>query len=293
MAGSASLFAVGAVAICGLPPLNGFESELLIYVGLLRVAGDGRDGLWSAAPLAVPVLALAGALALACFVKAFGTVFLGPPRSAEAAQAHESAPSMLLAMGLLALGCVGIGALPVLVMPALDRVVQSWLPAEPPPPSLPELVPWSAVMAVNAVLVAGVVTAALWLRGHARARPLAQTVTWDCGYARPGPSMAYTASSFAQILVGLHAWLLRPRATGAVAKQAFPAPLAFHSRVPEPVMEGALLPAWAGFRRALAPLRALQQGRIQGYLTTILLTLCVLLAALFPLDDLLRRLLGW
>lgn len=293
MAGSAALFAVGAAAICGLPPLNGFVSELLIYVGLLRIAGDGRDGLWSAAPLAVPLLALAGALALACFVKAFGTVFLGPPRSQEAARAHESAPSMRVAMGLLALGCIGIGALPVLVMPALDHVVQSWLPAEPPPPSLAQLVPWSAVMAVNAVLVAGVAAAALWLRSRSRARPPAQSVTWDCGYAPPGPTMAYTASSFAQTLVGLHAWLLRPRATDGVAKDPFPAPRGFHSRVPEPVMEGALLPAWAGFRRALAPLRALQQGRIQGYLTTILLTLCVLLAALFPLGDLLRRLLGW
>src|SRR5512134_2523321 len=49
MARTASLFGVGAAAICGLPPLNGFVSELLIYVGLLRITGDGHDGLWYAA----------------------------------------------------------------------------------------------------------------------------------------------------------------------------------------------------------------------------------------------------
>ena len=109
---TASLFAIGAAAICGLPPLNGFVSELLVYVGLLRVAADGVAGAWSAAPLAAPLLAMAGALAIACFVKVFGAVFLGPRRSEHAARAHESPRSMRLAMALLALGCVAVGTLP-------------------------------------------------------------------------------------------------------------------------------------------------------------------------------------
>ena len=79
-------------AICGLPPLNGFVSELLIYVGLLRITGDGVDGVWSMAPLAVPLLAMAGALAIACFVKVFGTVFLGPSRSEQAARRTRRRP---------------------------------------------------------------------------------------------------------------------------------------------------------------------------------------------------------
>jgi hydrogenase-4 component B len=81
---TAGLFLIGAVAICGLPPLNGFVSELLIYLGLLRGVslGGSRAGMLAAA--GAPVLALIGALAVACFVKVYGAVFLGSARSADA-----------------------------------------------------------------------------------------------------------------------------------------------------------------------------------------------------------------
>jgi hydrogenase-4 component B len=293
MAFTGTLFAVAAAAICGLPPLNGFVSELLIYVGLFRVAGEPVGGVWSVAPFAVPLLAMAGALAIACFVKVFGTVFLGPPRSQSAAHAHEAPSAMLLAMLPLAVGCIGIGMLPVLALPSLDRVIAAWSRLDPPPPALGELLPWQLLMATNAVLVAGVVAGAFALRYSSRRRAHAEAVTWDCGYARPGPTMAYTASSFAQILVDLHGWLLRPRSTDPTPREAFPAARSFHSEVPEHVMEGVLGPLWAGFRRSLTPIRALQQGRIQQYLAYVLLALCVLLASLAPIPELVRRFLGW
>jgi hydrogenase-4 component B len=236
---------------------------------------------------------MAGALAIACFVKAFGTVFLGPFRSEAAARAHEAPPGMRLAMLLLALGCIGIGALPVLVMPALDRVVLDWVRLDAPPPPLAELVPWAPLMGINAVLVLGALGFALFVRGRSRLGAAAPTVTWDCGYARPGATMAYTASSFAQILVGVYGWLLRPRSEGGVPGELFPPAVSFHSHVPEQVMEGVLAPLWAGFRRTLHPLRAVQQGRVQQYLVYVLLTVCVLLASLYPLGEILMRWLGW
>jgi len=147
-------------------------------------------------------------------------------------------------------------------------------------------------MATNAVLVAGVVAGAFALRFLSRRRTKA-AVTWDCGYARPGPTMAYTASSFAQILVDLHGWLLRPRSADPTSRDAFPAARSFHSEVPEHVVEGVLGPLWAAFRRSLTPIRALQQGRIQQYLAYVLLALCVLLASLAPIPELVRRFLGW
>jgi hydrogenase-4 component B len=236
---------------------------------------------------------MAGALAIACFVKVFGSVFLGPSRTEQAARAREAPAGMRLAMLLLALGCILIGALPVLVMPVLDRVVGAWIRLDPAPPPLAELVPWQPLMAINAALVLGVLGLAWLLRRRARSAPPAQTVTWDCGYAKPAPSMAYTASSFAQILVGLYAWLLRPRALGGVPSELFPAARSFHSRVPEPVLESVLAPLWSGLRWTLTPLRAVQHGRIQQYLVYILLTLCVLLASLYPLGGILLRLVGW
>jgi hydrogenase-4 component B len=293
MGGTASLFAVGAVAICGLPPLNGFVSELLIFLGLFRLAGDDVAGAWSVAALAAPALALAGALALACFVKVFGSAFLGPARSEQAGRAHESPSAMLLAMLLLALGCIAIGVAPALVIPALDPVIRTWVRLDPPAPGLAELVPWSSLMAANGLLIIGIGGALLLLRARSRRRAAALTVTWDCGYVRPGPTMAYTASSFAQILVRLHGWLLRPRTEGVISREIFPPPGRFHASVPEQVLDGILVPFWAGFRRSLGPLRVLQQGRIQQYLVYILLTLCVLLVSLLPIDRILSRFLGW
>ena len=86
MPATAALFLVGAVAICGLPPFNGFASELLVYLGLVRAGGHSGTA-WAALP--APVLAATGALAVACFVKVVGIVFLGEPRTAAAGAAHE------------------------------------------------------------------------------------------------------------------------------------------------------------------------------------------------------------
>jgi hypothetical protein len=148
-------------------------------------------------------------------------------------------------------------------------------------------------MAANAALGLGVLGAFLLLRLRSRRQAPPQTVTWDCGYARPSSTMAYTASSFAQILVGLYGWLLRPRSANAVCSEPFAPARSFHSAVPEQVLDGVLAPLWAGFRRTLVPLRAVQQGRIQQYLMYVLLTLCLLLGSLVPLGEIAARFLGW
>ncbi len=83
-------FLVGSVAICGLPPLNGFVSEFLIYLGLFGTLVPRGGPTYAGAAFAAPALALIGALAVACFVKVYGAVFLGSARSEHARHAHES-----------------------------------------------------------------------------------------------------------------------------------------------------------------------------------------------------------
>ena len=121
-------FAVGALAICGLPPLNGFVSELLIYLGLFRTLGIGDGPTWAPACFAAPSLALMGALAVACFVKAFGAVFLGQPRTDHARQAHEAEATMTGPMLALVACCVLIGVVPLLVAPLLEDAARAWSP---------------------------------------------------------------------------------------------------------------------------------------------------------------------
>src|ERR1035437_2901070 len=98
---TAFCFLIGAVAISGLPPLNGFVSEWLTYQSLL--AGFGVTGGLTRIlfPIAGSMLALTGALAAACFVKAFAITFLALPRGAESRHVHEAPRSMLAGMGSL------------------------------------------------------------------------------------------------------------------------------------------------------------------------------------------------
>src|SRR5205814_7044708 len=113
-------------AICGLPPLNGFVSELFVYLGLFRGAAAREGRWWIATGFAAPALALVGALALACFAKAFGAIFLGEARSQAADRAHEAPRTMVAPMVALAACCFLIGLAPALVAPALDAAAAAW-----------------------------------------------------------------------------------------------------------------------------------------------------------------------
>ena len=125
---TAGLFGLGAVAICGLPPLNGFVSEWLVYLGLFDATIAHGPSAWAAIPAAL-LLGVTGALALACFIKVCSVVFLGAARSALAAHAHECGAPMRGAMLVLAGACGAIGLAPILFWPAVARAVGAWRPA--------------------------------------------------------------------------------------------------------------------------------------------------------------------
>ena len=122
---TAGLFALGAVAISGLPPLNGFVSEWLVFLGLIDATLARGPSAWAAIPAAI-LLGLTGALALACFVKVCGVVLLGSARSAAALRAHESGPAMRGAMLVLGGLCVAIGLAPLVFWAAIARAAGAW-----------------------------------------------------------------------------------------------------------------------------------------------------------------------
>ena len=262
-------FLIGSVAIVGLPPLNGFVSEWVVYQGLLH--GVTAGGPIRLALFAVAGLALIGGLALACFVKVCGIVFLGVPRSAGAADAHEAPRGMLGPMLGLAAACFVLGVVPgIAVHPALAVGALLALPVSGPKAQL-----YAAVSSIGWLSAAVVVLLVLGCALSAvvrRWRPLAQAETWGCGYALPSARMQYTASSFAAPL--LASW----GALSGVRREAKPG--AFHTQARELVLEGAILPAWEGLRGALARLRAIQHGRLWVYLLYLIAVLLVLLAYL-------------
>jgi hydrogenase-4 component B len=275
---TALCFAVGAVAICGLPPLNGFVSELMIYLGLFRSLGLGGEPGWGGAAFAAPALALIGGLAVACFVKAFGTVFLGQARSDRALHAHEPGANMVGPMLVLGACCLGIGLAPLLVVPILESGVLAAAPElAGRMPALAMLAPlgWVSATALTLcglLLLVGVLQARRIRRGT-----VSYGGTWDCGYAAPTPAMQYTASSFAQMLVGLFAWVLRPKTHRSAEQPLFAGRARYESHVPDLVLDGVLRPAYRFGARGASFFRRFQGGNVQAYLFYIVVFLIVLL----------------
>jgi hydrogenase-4 component B len=271
-------FLIGAVAICGLPPLNGFVSEFLIYLGLFGTLGGSDGSSFAAVAFAAPALALIGALAAACFVKAYGVVFLGTARTESTQRAHESPWLMIVPMAALAACCFFLGILPPLVAPILGEGISAWAPGlEDAGPRLAALAPLDWITVMGVALLAVILAAALLLWQRLRHSVVDQDTTWGCGYIAPTPRMQYTSSSFAQMLVGLFGWALRPRVHGPAALPLFPGKTAFHSEVPDPVLDEAVLPAFAAGERLFSWFRVLQQGSVQAYLLYLFLALIALL----------------
>jgi hydrogenase-4 component B len=266
-------FVVGAVAICGLPPLNGLVSELFVYLGLFRVAAGG-GGPWLAGALAVPALAFVGALAVACFVKVFGAVFLGQGRSSDVERAQESGPAMLVPMAVLGALCLAIGVGAPLVAHLLEPAIGTWsggiAAAE-----LGHVAPLAWISLTSVAVAGGVVAVWWWMRGRSRG-PRA-VGTWDCGYARPSPRMQYTSSSFAQMIVRFLSGALRPGMHSPAIRGSFPRPASFRSHVPDAVLDRLVRPTFSLAGRQFARLRPIQRGNTHLYLLYILGALLALL----------------
>jgi hydrogenase-4 component B len=272
---TAGAFLLGAVAICGLPPLNGFISELFIYLGLFKSVTIPHGTLWLAGTLGVPALALIGALASACFIKVFGVMFLGEARTGRVLAAHEATRVMLGPMGLLAGLCLFIGLVPWAISPLLDGAVRAFTPLTSDPIAM--LAPLGWISFLGVLLLGAGAGGGVLLLTHLRKSHSEIVPTWGCGYAAPKPSMQYSSSSFAQTIVGLFSWALHPKVHNPRMHEIFPRQQSFESEVDDVVLEEFLIPTAEKSRRLLRWFKWVQRGNQNAYLLYIFLTLLVLL----------------
>lgn len=275
---TAFLFVGAAVAICGLPPLNGFVSEWLIYLGFFQAVQQSSIGVALSA-LFAPALALIGGLAVACFVKVFGITFLGTSRHADSSHGHDAPASMWLPMSLILLFCTLIGIIPWAMRPVLQRAIGDWngqLHTAAATFSVARL-PWLSIAASILMLVLLLLFAWLtWQRGR---HPQQRGVTWGCGYQYATARMQYTASSFADTLVGLFSWGLWPQKHDARIKGVLPAASHFSSHTPDVVLDRLVLPLSSVVAGICSWLRhQLQQGIMGIYLFYMALAVAGLLA---------------
>ena len=281
-------FLVGAAAISALPPLNGFVSEWLLFQSILASIGLPMGFLRFLAPSIGALMALAAALAAACFVRAYGIAFLGRPRSEAARTAHEIGRPAQLAMAMAALLCLLLGVFPGPMVDLIGTVgerlgsrlpvqtAQGWLSLVP---VSPEASSYNGLVLLLFIAFSSSV-AAYFIHRFASDR-LRRGPAWDCGFPEPSSATQYTASSFAQPLrrvFGGYAFRAREQvdmpAPGEGRAAAFR--LIWHDLV----WEGLYAPVTAGLARVTERLNALQFLTIRRYLSLVFGALVLLLLVL-------------
>ena len=283
-------FLVGAVSISGLPPTNGFVSEWLVFQSLFLSFKEPSIFVDLMLPIAAALLAFTGALALACFAKAFAVSFLAQPRSSHARHAREVPVTMRVGMGMLAAMCVALGLTPTVVIPLLDNVTF---------PFLDNTIRWQ-VLELGGLLLApvsrefaslstpllllllgGLIGLGLilsrFIGGKLRARSY---ITWGCGL-KGNPRMEYTATGFVQPIKRIFSSLYQPTVKleehFLEESRYFAKQRKFDFYI-EPIFLKYLYNPVVDFFSTLAErFRVMQSGNLSVYLAYIFITLIVLL----------------
>ena len=275
---------IGALAIAGLPPLNGFVSEWLLLQAFLSAHEVPRSFVNMLLPLGAAVIALAAALAAYVMVKFFGVVFLGQPREAALSKARDAGWLERAGLLWLAAGCVALGLVPtqVIALLALVPVQLGLVEAFPTTSSWWNLVPVAGrqaayaplifLLAIVATIVFAVALVSVFY--HRRVR---RSAPWDCGFALLDARMQDTAEGFGQPIRHIFLQFFD-------MQRELPTPF---DRAPQyRVVIGDLfwrmiyLPLARGIQRVAEAVAWLQQGRIATYLLYSFVTLLVLLGVM-------------
>jgi hydrogenase-4 component B len=281
-AGAAIVY--GAVAAAGIPPLNGFLGEWVLYLGLFG-AWTSEPAVALTAALAIGALAAVGALAVAAFVRLIGITLLGAPRSDTVERAQEPGASMLGPMIALCVLC------------ALVAVGGPWLVEL----TAPVAGAWGGVVAHESraalsglstewISVFALVVTALFAMAFARVgRRTSRAVTWDCGYAAPSARMQYTGRSFGEwIAERFTPRVLRASPYVVPPSGLFPREASYGAEAPDPFQEKLYERAMRAIATRLSRARRLQQGHLNVYLLYTLIALVALLVySAFPLAEIL------
>jgi formate hydrogenlyase subunit 3/multisubunit Na+/H+ antiporter MnhD subunit len=193
------LFLIAAIAISGIPPFNGFISEFIIYIGLYNWLSDATLVSLLAAIFCTAGLALIGGLALLCFTKAFGVVFLGTERQKLPDSCREVPFLQLLPMYALAAVIILIGIFPMAFIELLSQPLNLYTDVLHAPVHLAQVNAFAALQPISLaawifiLLIISLLLIRKFLLSH---RKIETSPTWGCGYIAPTPKLQYTAGSF-------------------------------------------------------------------------------------------------
>lgn len=198
---TAGIFLIGSLAIGGLPPLNGFVSEFLIYNGLIQGVYWGNISQIILLVLSIAGLSIVGGLSLLTFTKAFGTIFLGQPRTKLPHQTHEVSGLMLVPQYLIIVFMLIIAFFPQLFMKPIGNILSQIYPLQADLNTLNGIYETTAHISIISMILAGIIIFTwIFRQWSVKTREQRVDATWGCGYVNPDSRQQYTAKSFSKPL---------------------------------------------------------------------------------------------
>lgn len=282
-----SVFTFSSLSISGLPPFNGFLGEFLIYMAAFAGIMTERGAVFAASLLTVLALALIGGIAAAVFTKAVGAVFLGEPRSDNAAEAKPSFSVMQFPQVLLLLLTIGMTAGAPVICRAFSPLIQHFT-GFPPDAVATEMFRLSEYIFQIALFSGVVLIFFLVLTAYRLTLPNGRREevrgTWDCGFAEPTPRMEYTGTAFVQPLTDFFAGFLRPKKKIHPPEGLFPDHAEISVAVEDPAERGLWRPLFSVTGKAADRFHHLQSGSLHLYILIMVLALLAMLAWGFFFD---------
>lgn len=277
---SALLFLTGSVAICALPPFNGFISEFLIYLAMLENLLANNFFVLLAILFSITGLALVGTMAILCFTRAFSIIFLGMPRSEIAKNnTKDSDRVMLVPMGFLAFLALLIGVTPQFMFNFVLKPAQVVMGTQAIiiPAQYGDIMQTISICALSFLAFVAV----LLLIKVKFSNKVALHETWGCGYDKPNNFMQYSASSYASPFLSMLKPLFKKVFDIEKPKHLFPKKAHFSLHIDD-IEEAYIINPLVKFDEwFLSKFESIQSGNIQSYIKYGLIFLVLIIIGSF------------
>lgn len=274
---TATLFLVATAAICALPPLNGFVSEWLIYIGMFDNIATGQDVV--ASSIALISLATIGGIVVLAFTKLYSLLFLGSPRSHAVAESQEVDNMRIAGMAIPVLGILAVGLFPQYVTKFVARATIFFMPAseQQTMQQIETLYPDSlGAISLTAWLIICVVGFIYLIKSRLlRSRSVESGPTWGCGFTATNIKMQYTGESYSEGLQSIATSLMQNTGVGDAVehKEIFPSSHSF-SRGHKDRIDTLLSAWWVEFiARINRQMMRFRTGKINHYVLFALIFL--------------------
>ncbi|MFA6104356.1 MAG: proton-conducting transporter membrane subunit [Victivallaceae bacterium] len=260
-------FLIGSLAICGLPPFNGFIGKFIIYYSMLNCKGINGESLLIAAIASFALLAFVGAVSVICFTRLFSTVFMGAPRDKHAEGAVEVPFAMTFPMTLMAALCLAGGVLPLVLLRITEHPAAVITGVKNIPGIAAEF--HDPLYVISMVFIALVLLTILLFALRLkllRRQPAAVAGTWGCGYDNPTSRIQYTAASFSMPFLDVIKPVMQRKDNTVGVKGLFPLKAVFEFKIKDVFETAIIRPLGQGTVFLLTGFSWIQNGRMQYYL---------------------------